>query len=127
MRAPGKSFWNSKATGRDVAVLGFGLLSGAVLGMAALLKPAPAANPVIGFPTVMSEYVTPSVGTYQIAVSDNLLWRINTATGELYACGVGTLENGQPAIACSPMTQAEPKAAPMSSAPRPPKHQPTSW
>lgn len=127
MRSKEESFWNSKATGRDVAVLGLGLLSGAALGTIVLLKPAPAASPVIGFPTVMSDYVTPGVGTYQIAVSDSILWRINTATGELYACGVGTLENGQPAIACSPMTQASPKPAPMSSTPRRPKHQPTSW
>lgn len=127
MKANAKGFWNSKATGRDVAVLGIGMLGGAIFGSLVLLKPAPAANPVAGFPTAMSEYVTPGVGTYQIAVSDNLLWRINTATGELHACGVGTLENGQPAMACSLMTQTSPKVAPMSSAPSRPKHQPTSW
>ena len=86
---------------------------------------------LIESPTSLSEIVTgaggPAVGMYQIVVSDNVLWRLNTATGELHACGAGpSTGRDQLTVVCAPLTPEAktPKAAEPTPQPRKkPKHQ----
>ena len=131
MAAAGDSFWNSKATGRDFFLLGLGLASGGLSAALLLLQSEPIYQSahVIESPTRLSEIVTgaggPAVGMYQIVVSDNVLWRLNTATGELHACGAGpSTGKDQLTVVCAPLTAEgkTPKAA--EPAPRPRKQRP---
>lgn len=127
MAAARESFWNSKATGRDFFLLGLGLASGGL--SAALLtlqgEPIYQTAQMIESPTRLSEIVTsaggPAVGMYQIVVSDNVLWRLNTATGELHACGAGpSTGKDQLTVVCAPLTPEAktPKAAEPTPQPR---------
>lgn len=111
MAAARESFWNSKATGRDFFLLGLGLASGAL--SAALLlvhnEQVYQTSRLVESPTSLSGIVTGAgalpVGMYQIVVSDNVLWRLNTATGELHACGAGPSTGGdQLTVVCAPLT-----------------------
>ncbi len=105
-----ESFWNSRATGRDFFWLASGLASGAAT--AALLlwhgMPVYQTARMIDSPTALSGIVTqagPMVGMYQIVVSDNVLWKVNTATGELHACGAGaSTGKDQLTVVCAPLT-----------------------
>jgi hypothetical protein len=125
MAAVRESFWTSKATGRDFFLLGLGLASGGI--SAALLvmqgEPIYQAARMIETPTSLSGIVTgaggPAVGMYQIIVSDNVLWRLNTATGELHACGAGpSTGKDQLTVVCAPLTP-EAKKTPRASEPTP--------
>ena len=121
MAAARESFWNSKATGRDFFLLGLGLASGALTAALLMLQ----AEPVYHEPrngdssTNLSGIVTGAggalpVGMYQIVVADSVLWRLNTATGELHACGAGpSTGHDQLTVVCAPLTPegAAPKAA----------------
>lgn len=132
MSANTETFWNANATARDFVLITLGLLAGAVA--AALLlagdKPAPSSRAVIDLPTGTSGFVTMPVGTYQIAVADSVLWRINTGTGEIQACGAGESEDGQLSIVCSVLAEQVPTPnarAPARHAPSHPKQRPASW
>ena len=104
------SFWNSKATGRDFFWLASGLASGAATAALLLWQGAPVYQTphMIDSPTALSGIVThagPMVGMYQIVVSDNVLWKVNTATGELHACGAGaSTGKDQLTVVCAPLT-----------------------
>jgi hypothetical protein len=133
MAAGREGFWNSKATGRDFFLLGLGLASGGISATLLMLQGEPIYQTVrpIESPTRLSEIVTgaggPAVGMYQIVVSDNVLWRLNTATGELHACGAGpSTGKDQLTVVCAPLTPEgkTPKAAEPTPQPRKrPKHQ----
>lgn len=105
-----ESFWNSKATGRDFFWLASGLASGAATAALLLSHGTPVYQTprMIDSPTALSEIVTqggPVVGMYQIVVSDNVLWKVNTATGELHACGAGaSTGKDQLTVVCAPLT-----------------------
>jgi hypothetical protein len=133
MAATREGFWNSKATGRDFFLLGLGLASGGISATLLMLQGGPIyqTTRLIESPTSLSGIVTgaggPAVGMYQIVVSDNVLWRLNTATGELHACGSGpSTGKDQLTVVCAPLTPEEktPRAAEPTPQPRKkPKHQ----
>jgi hypothetical protein len=133
MAATREGFWNSKATGRDFFLLGLGLASGGLSATLLMLQGEPIyqTTRLIESPTSLSGIVTgaggPAVGMYQIVVSDNVLWRLNTATGELHACGSGpSTGRDQLTVVCAPLTPEAktPKAAEPTPRPRKkPKHQ----
>jgi len=137
MAAARDSLWNSKATGRDFFLLGLGLASGALTAALLMLQAEPVYHSVrIGeSPTSLSEIVTGAgsalpVGTYQIVVADSVLWRLNTATGELHACGAGpSTGHDQLTVVCAPLTPEgpAPKAAAPTPQPRKKKPQLTSF
>jgi len=105
-----ENFWNSKATGRDFFWLASGLASGAATAALLLWQSGPVYQTpyMIDSPTTLSGIVTqggPTVGMYQIVVSDNVLWKVNTATGELHACGAGaSTGKDQLTVVCAPLT-----------------------
>lgn len=129
MAAARESFWNSKATGRDFFLLGLGLASGALSAALLMLK----ADPVYhdesfsGSPTQLSGIVTGAgaalpVGMYQIVVADSVLWRLNTATGELHACGAGpSTGRDQLTVVCAPLTPENPSPKAANPAPQQPR------
>lgn len=130
MAATYESFWNSKATGRDFFLLVLGLASGALTATLLVLHSDPISQTahMADSPTNLSGIVTGAgslpVGMYQIVVSDNVLWRLNTATGELHACGAGqSTGKDQLTVVCAPLTpegDKTPKAAESMPQPRKP-------
>lgn len=132
MAAVVENLWNSRATGRDFLLLALGLAAGGVLAGLLLTRPAvsPTREALVDLPTGVSGFMTTPVGTYQIAVADNVLWRINTGTGEIQACGAGPSEDGQLTIVCSLLTEQAPSPNAGAAAPQPParpRHRPASW
>lgn len=125
MAAARESFWNSRATGRDFFLLGLGLVSGGLSAALLMLRPEPVYHGTrIGeSPTALSGIVTGAggtlpVGMYQIVVADSVLWRLNTATGELHACGAGpSTGHDQLTVVCAPLTPENP--SPKAAAPTP--------
>jgi hypothetical protein len=125
MAAARESFWNSKATGRDFTLLGLGLASGALSAALLMMQPEPIYHGarLAESPTHLSGIVTGAggtlpVGMYQIVVADSVLWRLNTATGELHACGAGpSTGHDQLTVVCAPLTPENP--APKAAAPTP--------
>lgn len=131
-----ESFWNSKATGRDFFWLASGLASGAATAVLLLSHSTPVYQTprMIDSPTALSEIVTqggPVVGMYQIVVSDNVLWKVNTATGELHACGAGaSTGKDQLTVVCAPLTPESSTPKTGNEAPQPrakAKRQLASW
>jgi hypothetical protein len=137
MAAARESFWNSKATGRDFFLLGLGLASGALTAALLMLQAEPVYHEARSgdSPTNLSRIVTGAgpampVGMYQIVVADSVLWRLNTATGELHACGAGpSTGHDQLTVVCAPLTPESPapKAATPTPQPRKKKPQLASW
>jgi hypothetical protein len=137
MAAARESLWNSKATGRDFFLLGLGLASGALTAALLMLQAEPVYHepPSGDSPTSLSGIVTGAggtlpVGMYQIVVAESVLWRLNTATGELHACGAGpSTGHDQLTVVCAPLTPEgpAPKAATPTPQPRKKKAQPASF
>ena len=129
MAAARESFWNSKATGRDFFLLGLGLASGALTAALLMLQAEPVYHePYSGeSPTNLSRIVTGAgasmpVGMYQIVVADSVLWRLNTATGELHACGAGpSTGHDQLTVVCAPLTPENPAPKAATPVPQPKK------
>jgi hypothetical protein len=125
MAAARESFWNSRATGRDFTLLGLGLASGALSAALLMVQPEPIYHGarLAESPTHLSGIVTGAggtlpVGMYQIVVADSVLWRLNTATGELHACGAGpSTGHDQLTVVCAPLTPENP--APKAAVPTP--------
>ena len=133
-----ESFWNSKATGRDFFLLGLGLASGALSAALLLLRADPIYQDghISESPTHLSGIVTGAgaalpVGMYQIVVADSVLWRLNTATGELHACGAGpSTGRAQLTVVCAPLTPEGPAPKAANPVPQPrkkAKSQLASW
>jgi hypothetical protein len=105
-----KGMLESRATGRDFLMVFLGMTAGGALAAAAFatletqwpqdVARAPIAPSHAGD---MSSFATPRTGLYQMAISEGLLWRLDTTTGALEACSPAVLESGAPALACSPM------------------------
>ena len=138
MAAARESFWNSKATGRDFFLLGLGLASGALSAALLMLQPEPVyhGTRLSESPTALSGIVTGAgaslpVGMYQIVVADSVLWRLNTATGDLHACGAGpSTGRDQLTVVCAPLTPEGPAPKAANPAPqtrKPPKSRLASW
>jgi hypothetical protein len=138
MAAARESFWNSKATGRDFFLLGLGLASGALSAALLMLRAEPVYHGarIDESPTALSGIVTGAgsalpVGMYQIVVADSVLWRLNTATGELHACGAGpSTGHNQLTVVCAPLTPEGPAPKAANPAPQPRKRakaQLASW
>ena len=129
MAAARESFWNSRATGRDFFLLGLGLASGALTAALLMLQADPVYHePRSGdSPTALSGIVTGAggtlpVGMYQIVVADSVLWRLNTATGELHACGAGpSTGHDQLTVVCAPLTPENPAPKAATPVPQPKK------
>lgn len=129
MAAAREGFWNSKATGRDFFLLGLGLASGALTAALLMLQADPVYHePHSGeSPTNLSRIVTGAgpampVGMYQIVVADSVLWRLNTATGELHACGAGpSTGHDQLTVVCAPLTPENPAPKAATPVPQPKK------
>jgi hypothetical protein len=127
MAAAREGFWNSRATGRDFFLLGLGLASGALTAALLMLQAEPVYYEARSgeSPTNLSRIVTGAgpamaVGMYQIVVADSVLWRLNTATGELHACGAGpSTGHDQLTVVCAPLTPENP--APKAAAPTAPQ------
>lgn len=138
MAAARENFWNSKATGRDFFLLGLGLASGALSAALLLMRSEPVYHDArfAESPTNLSGIVTGAggslpVGMYQIVVADSVLWRLNTATGELHACGAGpSTGHDQLTVVCAPLTPENPSPKAAAPTPQPRKRakaQPASW
>jgi hypothetical protein len=138
MAAAREGFWNSKATGRDFFLLGLGLASGALTAGLLMLQADPVYHESRSgeSPTALSGIVTGAggsmpVGMYQIVVADSVLWRLNTATGELHACGAGpSTGHDQLTVVCAPLTPENPAPKAANPAPQPRKRakaQPASF
>ena len=129
MAAARESFWNSKATGRDFFLLGLGLASGALSAALLMLRAEPVYHDArfSESPTHLSGIVTGAgaalpVGMYQIVVADSVLWRLNTATGELHACGAGpSTGRDQLTVVCAPLTPENPSPKAANPTPQPRK------
>jgi hypothetical protein len=129
MAAARESFWNSRATGRDFFLLGLGLASGALSAAFLLLRADPVYHEgrISESPTQLSGIVTGAgaalpVGMYQIVVADSVLWRLNTATGELHACGAGpSTGRDQLTVVCAPLTPENPSPKAANPTPQPRK------
>lgn len=129
MAAAREGFWNSRATGRDFFLLGLGLASGALTAALLMLQADPVYHEQRSgeLPTALSGIVTGAggsmpVGMYQIVVADSVLWRLNTATGELHACGAGpSTGHDQLTVVCAPLTPENPAPKAATPAPQPKK------